>query len=344
MRWAWYGEAVRCVASYLLFPLVVAGITAYALISPGIYATDSFGQAGDVYAGVAVISAIAIAYPLLAILERLLPYRPEWNRSHGDIFTDALHLGLTGPTAQGLARAFIVGPLTLLSAGVARAAGGPLWPTQAPMLAQLAFALVLGELGHYVFHRLAHENPWVWRLHATHHGATRLYWLNATRFQVLDLFLIISCESIPLALMGAGREVLGPYFVFRAVYGQVQHCNIDMRTPRWIDWLWSSPSVHRWHHSANSREGNHNYGAVLNVWDHVFQSFFRPNASFAGSVGIGSIPAFPTGYLAQQLSPLRWKQVLDNGGLSASSGPNRDGTFDTRAEVVGEGGDGGADY
>ena len=257
---------------------------------------------------------VAIVYPLLAILERLLPYRPEWNHSHGDIFADALHLGLTGPTAQGLARAFIVGPLTLLSAGVARAAGGPLWPTQAPMLAQLAFALVLGELGHYVFHRLAHESPWVWRLHATHHGATRLYWLNATRFQVLDLFLIISCESIPLALMGAGREVLGPYFVFRAVYGQVQHCNVDMRTPRWIDWLWSSPSVHRWHHSANSREGNHNYGAVLNVWDHVFRSFFRPNDSFAGSVGIGSIPTFPTSYLAQQLSPLRWKQVLDSGG------------------------------
>jgi sterol desaturase/sphingolipid hydroxylase (fatty acid hydroxylase superfamily) len=130
---------------------------------------------------------------------------------------------------------------------------------------------------------------------------------------VLDLFLLISCESLPLALLGAGAEVLGPYFAFRAVYGQVQHCNVEMPTPRWIDWLWSSPNVHRWHHSIVSDEGNNNYGAVLNVWDHVFRSFFRPDTPFAGPVGIGQIPNFPTSYLGQQLSPFRWKEVVARG-------------------------------
>ena len=167
-------------------------------------------------------------------------------------------------------------------------------------------ALVLAELGHYLFHRLSHENPLVWRLHAAHHSAPRLYWLNATRFHVLDLFLIISCESVPLALLGAGQEVLGPYFVFRAVYGQVQHCNVDMPTPRWLDRIFSTPGVHRWHHSTISREGNTNYGAVLCCWDHVFRSFFRPDAPFAGPVGIGQLPDFPSSYLGQQLSPFRW--------------------------------------
>jgi sterol desaturase/sphingolipid hydroxylase (fatty acid hydroxylase superfamily) len=62
-----------------------------------------------------------------------------------------------------------------------------------------------------------------------------------------------------------------------------------------------------------SREGNNNYGAVLNVWDHVFRSFFRPAAPFAGPVGIGQIPNFPTSYLGQQLSPFRWKQVVARG-------------------------------
>ena len=114
---------------------------------------------------------------------------------------------------------------------------------------------------------------------------------------------------LSLALAGAGAETLGPYFVFRAVYGQLQHCNVDMRTPRWIDWLWSSPGVHRWHHSTLSREGNTNYGAVLNLWDHVFRSFFCPDAPFAGAVGIGQLPHFPTGYLAQQLAPFRWARV-----------------------------------
>jgi len=294
----------------LLFPLVVGAMLAYALATPALDFASVLGLPGSANAGLRTVSAIAIFYPLIALLERLFPHRPEWNRSHGDLGADALHLAITGPSSQALVGALVLAPLAMLSAWVSRAAGGSLWPSEVPMLVQLALALVLGELGHYGFHRLSHENPWVWRLHAAHHGAQRLYWLNATRFHVFDLFLLISCESLPLALLGAGPEVLGPYLAFRAVYGQVQHCNVEMPTPRWIDWLWSSPNVHRWHHSTVSREGNNNYGAVLNVWDHAFRSFFRPDAPFAGPVGIGQIPSFPTSYLGQQLSPFRWAETL----------------------------------
>ena len=282
---------------------------AYTLATPSLDLAGALGLPEAANAGLRPASAILLFYALIAVLERLFPHRPEWNRSHGDIRTDVLHLLFTGAMSQALVAAVVLGPLALLSAWVASAAGGSLWPTRWPMVAQLGLALVLGELGHYLFHRLSHENPWVWRLHAAHHSATRLYWLNATRFHVFDLALIISCESIPLALLGAGAEVLGPYFVFRAVYGQLQHCNVDMPTPRSLDWLWSSPNVHRWHHSTVSSEGNHNYGAVLNVWDHVFRSFLRSDAPFAGPVGIGQLPNFPAGYLAQQLSPFRWSRI-----------------------------------
>ncbi len=301
---------MRRVAPHVLFPLIVAAMIAYALFAPRLSLSNPLAVAGSPYPGLEVLPALLIFYPLLALIERLFPYRPDWNHSQGDVGADALHLTLTGPLAQGLVGAVVVGPLVLLSAWVASIAGGPLWPRGAPMLVQLFLALVLGELGHYIYHRISHEHPWVWRLHAAHHGATRLYWLNATRFHVLDLFLIISCESVPLALLGIGTDALTPYFIFRAVYGQVQHCNIDMRTPPWIDWLWSSPNVHRWHHSTDAREGNTNYGAVLNVWDHLFRSFLRPNTPFAGRVGIGHIAHFPTSYLGQQLTPFRWKQVV----------------------------------
>jgi len=293
----------------LLFPLVVTAMTAYALATPSLDFARALGLPASADPALRPASAVLLFYALIAALERWFPHRPEWNRSHGDVRTDVFHLVFTTTIAQALVGALVVGPLALLSIEVSRLAGGTLWPSHAPLLAQLALALLLGELGHYAFHRLSHENSFVWRLHAAHHSAPRLYWLNATRFHVLDLFLIIGCESIPLALLGAGAETLVPYFVFRAVYGQLQHCNVDMPTPRWIDWLWSSPNVHRWHHSTDSREGNHNYGAVLNVWDHVFRSFFRPDAPFAGPVGIGQLPDFPAGYLDQQLSPFRWAKV-----------------------------------
>jgi sterol desaturase/sphingolipid hydroxylase (fatty acid hydroxylase superfamily) len=281
----------------------------YALWSPSLDLASALGLAAAANDALRPFSAIVLFYALIAALERIFPHRAEWRRSHGDVRTDVLHLLLTGAIAQALVAAAALGPLSLLSAAVAEAAGGVLWPTGWPMLAQLALAVVLGELGHYAFHRLSHESPLVWRLHAAHHSPQRLYWLNATRFHVLDLALIISFESLPLALLGAGAPVLAPYFVFRAIYGQLQHCNVDMPTPRWLDWLWSSPNVHRWHHSTQSSEGNHNYGAVLNLWDHVFRSFWRPDAPFAGPVGIGQLPRFPSGWFAQQLAPFRWARV-----------------------------------
>jgi sterol desaturase/sphingolipid hydroxylase (fatty acid hydroxylase superfamily) len=293
----------------LLFPLVVTAMLAYALVAPSLDLAGPLGLPAAANAGLRPASAVVLFYGWIAALERLFPHRPDWNRSHGDVRTDVLHFLFTSSLSQSLVAAVVVGPLSFLSARVASAFGAPLWPSGWPMLAQLGLALVLGELGHYLFHRLSHENAWVWRLHAAHHSAPRLYWLNATRFQVFDLALIISCESLPLALLGASADVLGPYFVFRAVYGQLQHCNVDMPTPRWLDWLWSSPNVHRFHHATDSRVGNHNYGAVLNVWDHVFRSFFRPAAPFAGTVGIGQLPRFPPGYVAQQLSPFRWSRV-----------------------------------
>ena len=300
---------MRRIACWLLFPLIVSAMLVYALWTPSLDFAGWLGLPAAANAALRPLSAIALFYPTIAVLERALPYRPEWNRSHGDVRTDVLHLVFTGQGAQGLFLALAAGPLIALSGSVSASASAPLWPSGWPALAQLALALVLGELGHYAFHRLSHESPWVWRLHAAHHSAPRLYWLNATRFNVLDLFVLISCEALPLALLGAGVDTLGPYFAFRAVYGQLQHCNVEMRTPRWLDWLWSSPGVHRWHHSTVSREGNTNYGAVLNVWDHVFHSYFRPDAPFAGPVGIGQLPHFPRGYLAQQLAPFRWARV-----------------------------------
>src|SRR5262245_50304772 len=290
----------------------------YALATPSLDLAGMLGLPAAANAGLRPLSAIVLFYTAIAVLERVLPYRREWNRSHGDVRTDLLHLLLSGQGAQGLFVALASGPLLALSDRVSASVGASLWPSSAPALVQLALALLLGELGHYVFHRLSHEQPWVWRLHAAHHSAPRLYWLNATRFHVLDLFALITCEALPLALLGARGEILGPYFVFRAVYGQVQHCNVDMRTPRWLDWLWSSPGVHRWHHSTLSREGNHNYGAVLNVWDHVFGSYLRPDPPFAGPVGIGQLPAFPRGWLAQQLAPFRWARVRADAAPPAS--------------------------
>ena len=294
-----------------LLPALILGLGAWAVGAARLDLAGHLGVSAPAADGLLLFATVLAVYPAIALLERLVPADPDWNRPHGDVATDAVHLLLSGTLAQAVFQATL--GVAALHAGTALAArwGLALWPASAPLAAQLFLAVLVAELGHYAFHRLSHEHALVWRLHAVHHSARRLYWLNATRFHWLDVFALIALQSTPLLLLGAGREALLAYTLFAATYGQVQHMNVRVR-PSMLDRLFSTPTLHRWHHSIDPREGNTNYGAILIVWDLVFGTYRRPARPFDATLGVADHPDFPEGWLAQQLSPLR-RRVCGSG-------------------------------
>ncbi len=301
-------------SSVVLFPLLVAAMTAFAVFGSTLDLAGPLGIAPAANPGLLALAAVVGFYATVALLERVHPYRVEWNRPAGDRRTDLLHLFFTGPLSSAAFEATLRGVAAGAAAWLATRLGGMLWPTSLPAVAQLYAAILVAEFGHYWFHRVSHENPVVWRLHATHHSASRLYWLNATRFHPLDLFALIAFQNIPLILLGAPPRVFLMYALFQIVYGQLQHGNIALRTGA-LDWIFSTPGMHRFHHSTDVRIGNANYGAILSVWDHVFRTFLRPNRGiFEGPIGIAAMPGFPRGYLAQLASPFRWERVERESG------------------------------
>ncbi len=306
-------------ASLAIFPGFVVALGAFAMHAPRWDFAGFVGAPQKTNESLILLASLALFYPVVAQLERWLPHRREWRRPQGDVRTDVLHLIFTGVAANALFAATLLGAFIAAGAWLAGRVGFPLWPLAWHPIAQLALAIVLAELGHYVYHRISHECAWVWPLHAAHHSAPRLYWLNATRFNILDLFLLLALQTLPLIVLGADRAAFLSYTVFAAVYGQLQHCNVALRTGP-LDWIFSTPGLHRWHHSLESREGNHNYGAIVSVWDLLFRSFWRPwGREFAGPVGIASLPRFPAGYLGQQLSPFRWARIRrENAAVAVS--------------------------
>ena len=310
---------MRSFASAMLFPLLVAAITAFAVYGSRFDLAGRLGLAPAANAALLSLLALAIFYTTIAALERGHPYRSEWTRSQGDQRTDLLHLLFSGPLSSAAFEATLRGVAVSAAAWLAAQFGASLWPTSLPAVLQLYLAILVAEFGHYWFHRVSHENPWVWRLHATHHSAPRLYWLNATRFHPFDLFSLLAFQNVPLILLGATPRVFAMYLLFSAVYGQLQHGNIQLRTGA-LDWLFSTPGLHRFHHSTDPREGNANYGAILVTWDLVFRSFFRPQGrAFEGRVGIADLPKFPQRYLAQLASPFRWARVERESGRAGTS-------------------------
>jgi len=297
-------------AQELGFPVLVVALVAWSLVGSDPAWASRLGLPAVATRVLVFGVTYAVGFSVLFALERWLPYQADWQRARGDVRTDAAHFVLTGSIANVLFQLTFATLFTSSAAWLAHRAGGGVWPSRWPLVPQLVLALVLADLGHYWIHRLAHEAPLLWRLHATHHSPTRLYWFNASRFHPLDLFAIFTVEFAPLLMLGIGERALVAFLLFRSLYGQIQHCNIAFRIPGALNWLFSSHELHRWHHAPNPREGNTNYGAVVSCWDLLFGTYFRPrDRRFDGVVGLDGLPSFPATYIGQLSSPLQWRKA-----------------------------------
>jgi sterol desaturase/sphingolipid hydroxylase (fatty acid hydroxylase superfamily) len=295
-------KIVDAALTYGTFPIVFGGVMGLGL----------YGVAQGWSPVLTVMGLTGAVVLLLLGLERLHPYHEEWLHSHGDIATDLIHNFVNFWIPEIYTVSF-VGGLTVAAGWLSKSLGMTLWPAQWPLVLQLLLALVIGELGTYWIHRLMHENAFLWRFHAAHHSAPRLYWLNAGRFHPLDLFAQQFLALTPLILLGADIRIIALHTLFTAVHGMFQHCNVDVRLGP-LNWFFSMAELHRWHHSKHIEEANTNYGANLICWDVVFRSRFSPrDREPPTEIGIQALPNFPAGYWAHLLSPFRWKDVEQSG-------------------------------
>ena len=286
---------MSAVLTYGTFPLLFFGLVSGALLA--------------LEAGIApelVVAACSVAAALiLAGLERVHPYQAAWNQSRGDVVVDGLHTAVSMVAVPELMRALTFGAVFAVGAWLSATLGLGLWPHHWPLVAQLALALVVGEFGAYWLHRFMHEWAWLWPLHAVHHSAERLYWLNAGRFHPLDTALTYGPQMFPLVLMGIPERVMAAFLVVTAVHGLFQHSNVDVKLGP-LNWVFSMTELHRWHHSRTLVESNRNYGANLILWDVVFGTRYLPADRLPPrEIGLAdaSQSGFPRTYLAQLAHP-----------------------------------------
>ncbi|MEM7411406.1 MAG: sterol desaturase family protein [Myxococcota bacterium] len=284
---------MRNVLAWLIFPVTVTVV-----LGAGLWALGNDVSSGWVV-GLGTFGSLAI----VAVLERVQPYRPDWNHSQGDLTADALYL----PTYLGvnaLFEPFVRVAAVALGVAVSESIGIGLWPGDWSLLAQLVLASVVVEAFDYWPHRLLHEVPALWRFHAIHHNPKRLYWLNATRAHPVEIAFRGIVNVIPLALLGAGEALLAMVALTNTVLGLFQHANIDFKLGP-LSWIFSVGEMHRWHHSVTLAEANHNYGSNFLFWDIVFGTRYRhPERSGPDEIGIES-DDIPVSYWGQLGAPFR---------------------------------------
>ena len=288
-RW-WFARSV--------FPLVMVLAIAAAL--------GLIGRGWPVLGATAFVQALA--FLLVFLCERVVPYHQSWKHSKGDIWVDASH-ALTLILTGGLVQPAIVAGGVAIAAWFSAHLGLGLWPLDWPLYAQLALSLVVVEFFQYWVHRLQHERDIFWRFHAVHHSAPRLYWLNASRFHFVDILMHNVAGHLPLIALGAPVEMLALWTLFSAIHGIFQHANLPLVLGP-LNWIFSMAELHRWHHSPRMEEANHNYGQNLILFDTLFGTRFLPrDREPPEAIGIETLPTFPMSWWAQILSPFHWKRI-----------------------------------
>ena len=104
----------------------------------------------------------------------------------------------------------------------------------------------------YGWHRLLHENGFLWRwLHQMHHSAERIDVAGAFYFSPLDMVGWTFLGSLALVwAVGVTPEAAVLVSIALTFMGVFSHANI--RTPRWLGYLIARPEMHAVHHEHRS--------------------------------------------------------------------------------------------
>jgi sterol desaturase/sphingolipid hydroxylase (fatty acid hydroxylase superfamily) len=254
--------------------------------------------------GLQVATYVPVLLGALAVtlLEQGFPHRHEWLPNRADVVNDSTYTILVQVLLPRFLGFFVAIVLLRTVQGNGLVLEG-IWPHQWPLAVQAILMLVTAEFPRYWVHRLAHSwNP-LWQFHAVHHSPHKLYWLNVGRFHPLEKALQYLFDVLPFIVLGVSENVLALYFVFYALNGFFQHCNIELRLGV-LNHIISGPELHRWHHSKSIDESSTNYGNNLIIWDGLFGLRYLPANRLVGDLGLKN-RRYPMTFLRQLGTPFR---------------------------------------
>jgi len=239
----------------------------------------------------------------ILLLERIMPHERAWLADDGQVGPDLGHTLLSKSSVQAL----LIAPAAMGAASVSDISPATWWPSDWPLAVQIIIALAVAEVGFYAVHRLGHEWPFLWRFHAVHHSVTRLWLVNTGRFHFVDTLVKVVAGVLIAILIGAPKEMIVWVSAITGFIGFLTHANVEMRGG-WLNYVFNTPDLHRWHHSMVLEEGNRNYGENLVFMDQLFGTYFYP-AERRPPVDIGIRDVMPPTLLQQILWPFRTRPL-----------------------------------
>ncbi len=132
--------------------------------------------------------------------------------------------------------------------------------------------LILFDFAFYWAHRFGHTINFFWGAHSVHHQseeynlsvALRQSWFHST----LSFFIFL-----PIAVLGFDPKIFAAAAGVNILYQFWIHTQMIDKLPRWIEYIFNTPSHHRVHHAVNKQYIDRNHAGMFIVWDKMFGTF-----------------------------------------------------------------------
>jgi sterol desaturase/sphingolipid hydroxylase (fatty acid hydroxylase superfamily) len=215
------------------------------------------------------LQSVALQLASLALFS-LVGWR--WPRRPDGLFhADTLVNVVTGGGLAAL-RIALGGALAYVPAGGLVPLGG--WP----VAAQWCVGFAALDCARWGLHRLHHSVPALWQFHRVHHSSERLnatsgLRMHAVDFAQLTLLPILVFQGL-FDAQGSPVWLIPACMLPGAVLDAFEHANVALptRSRFWRAWdvVLNNPHFHAWHHTAEGRVCDGNYGNALTIWDRMF--------------------------------------------------------------------------
>jgi sterol desaturase/sphingolipid hydroxylase (fatty acid hydroxylase superfamily) len=144
-----------------------------------------------------------------------------------------------------------------------------------PQWTLIIITIIIMDFWMYLWHWMNHSVPFLWKFHRFHHRDEKMNSTTAIRFHIVELLLSIPGKAIVYILFGFSFIPVIIYEVLFFASIVIHHSNISIseKNDAFYRILFSSPRMHRIHHSRRNEETNSNYGSLFSIWDKIFHSY-----------------------------------------------------------------------
>jgi sterol desaturase/sphingolipid hydroxylase (fatty acid hydroxylase superfamily) len=160
-----------------------------------------------------------------------------------------------------------------------------------PSFSLVVISIFTLDLATYFAHVTMHKIPVLWRFHRVHHSDGFVDATTTFREHPLEGVWRFLWIIVPVWTLGLSASGVASYRILSAGNGLIEHSNIRLRQrfDGLVSLVWTTPNMHKIHHSRSPAQADSNYGNLLALCDRVFGTFRPTHEALGVRYGLESV-------------------------------------------------------